>query len=287
MLTISNLKQICRMDNQLIWPRRRYIVTAFLLLTFLVLTPQDAFSQEDNMITLPPGTPGTPDNAGMTMPLSRFVRTTLPYQNVIPQPLGCGDQRVPDQGTVRILGSMRSAFGTRLYQPVAISAFNGQNLYVTTVNPNFAYCLDIKGSSPGTSVVVFYTSHGMLPVIQNLRVGSPDDGINIINAPIALFHHDNLLDSIGIIAGVAYYGIAGGRPRVRSGIYGFDQGLELRLSGRAQHTLKTNDSGHIVVPVRPGRYSLLSAKNVSIQNIDIGETQTTIVPVLSGVRRVF
>jgi hypothetical protein len=93
-------------------------------------------------------------------------------------------------------------------------------------------------------------------------------------------------DDRGTLIGVAYVRVASGRPQPFEGILSYDQNLDITVTSETadQFRLQSDTNGIYSIRLAPGIYSVLTRRNVLVENLEVVARGTTIVPLFSGER---
>ncbi|MCK4789073.1 MAG: hypothetical protein KAV87_35355 [Desulfobacteraceae bacterium] len=184
---------------------------------------------------------------------------------------------------VAVISGKISLEGSVEVSGVVIEVFNGFEQSETNPLQNGCYTLPLYSSTPGTKFSLFAYRWGYMPVIINLPFSGDS---NIVVKDIRL--RPILTDDVGVVAGVVFTVISGGKRRSHHGITKFTsckimvQELSEARNGKEtmsseEVSLSSSDSGIYSSFLLPGSYLIgrdsftLRKGEVRIINIACGE----------------
>lgn len=205
-------------------------------------------------------------------------------------------QRPPAEPPVAIVRGRVSLRGSGGNALTTVTVFNGFEPVETGVLQDGTYNVLLRRSSEGTFISVFADHDLFVPQVRSVRLsfkefGSFDDfgRLPLIDVPEMVLAPSNRTD-LGSLLGVAYVRTVSGRPRSFEGILQFDPGQVITVtrageSGAAptsQTRLEADKDGNYFAQLPPGTYSILTDRNIVVDNVTIVRGRTTVVPIFSG-----
>lgn len=201
--------------------------------------------------------------------------------------------RKPPVAMVRGRVSLKGGGGNSL---TIITLFNGFEPEVNEVRQDGTYIIPLRRSSEGTFISVFATHDLFQPRVVSLRLSykeftSTDNfgRLPVVNVPDIVLEPSNRTD-LGSLLGVAYVRTVSGRPNLFEGILQFEPGENISITragepGGApafQTKVAADKDGNYFTQLPPGTYSILTSRNILIEDVLIEKGRTTVVPVFSG-----
>jgi len=188
--------------------------------------------------------------------------------------------------TVKVLGFVKLPSGIAS-KDLIVTAFNGFKIFNSRLNENGAYCVGVEESTQNTFIMLTISGPNLVPQVKNtpLKFEPTDAGATVIAGP----NFDPVPSdkpTQGYLVASAYMDITGGRPVNHFGIEKFVPGLQLKINGEDGQSIKTNKQGNVVMALDPGKYQILTEKNVQV-DVEIKSGETTITPLYSGGSTIF
>lgn len=164
------------------------------------------------------------------------------------------------------------------HEGIAITIFNGFCTSSITTKSDGSYSVPFFKSTNGTFLSVYASKEGYLPQVRNVSVKG--EIIHRTN-PITLLPMDN--PNLGVIIGVCFKTIQGGKLKPRYGLSSYDVGLEIEITGKEkQYNVKCTQQGYYLLLLKPGSYNLVTERGYVAEDIKVKRGETTICNLSSG-----
>lgn len=153
---------------------------------------------------------------------------------------------------------------------VTVKVFNGFEESETTTLQNGEYSIPLFSSTPGTMFSLFAYKQGYNPIIINKKF---EGGSKIVIEKIQLKKFPN--ESMGIVAGVVFTSISGGKIKPHHGIARYLKEYKIEFSKLSIKGLNeifstlSNDSGIYIISLAPGLYLFNNEKEIRVNKKEV------------------
>jgi hypothetical protein len=215
-------------------------------------------------------------DGNLPLAMEAFEQTIKHYPD-LPHASAAKDaiERIDKQTIAEICGVVRLK-DQETHSNIKISIFNGFSFSYTFSDLNGNYCLPIDT----TPVSVFFIKDGYFPSVHNLRLVSEE---KYIIPQVTLLPIKEL--SKGILVGVCYKSISGGKLKPRFGISSYlpKQTIKITDTGNGIRQEVTSDkNGIYMIILPPGRYQLFIPQGYEIKDVEIKPGKVTVQNISGG-----
>lgn len=166
--------------------------------------------------------------------------------------------------------------GRKDHSDITISIFNGFSLYSTSTKKDGSYCIPLYKSTEGTYISVFASKTGYMPQVSNIpvkqHIGVPKMTLKTISNP-----------NLGVLVGVCYKSISGGKIRFHYGIDSYDMNLEIHIKAKgSERNVKCDGNGIYMLVLPKGSYTIATGRSYTVDDIIVEKGKTTIQNLFSG-----
>jgi hypothetical protein len=172
-------------------------------------------------------------------------------------------------GEIRGIVKMRSIGSV---EGITVTAFNGFGSASATTDATGAYTLPVYRSTTGTFLVLVATEEDYAPQVETVTMSEIG---RCVAEDIELAPLEDI--NSGVLVGVCYKTIQGGKLRPVYGISSFVPGVDVVLTnGENRLSTKSNDWGLFIIALRPGTYTLLEPSGHENQEIKVKAGHTSV-----------
>lgn len=167
---------------------------------------------------------------------------------------------------------------------VTVKVFNGFEESEATTLQNGEYSIPLFSSTPGTMFSLFVYKQGYNPIIINKKF---EGASKIVIEKIQLKKFPN--ESMGIVAGVVFTSISGGKIKPHHGIARFVEKYEIKIKRLSEtknenktYVMSSDENGSYLTLLPPGLYLINNGKNEREFKIDIRKEEVIIINISIG-----
>jgi tetratricopeptide (TPR) repeat protein len=172
-------------------------------------------------------------------------------------------------GEARGLAKLRGAAG---FNEITVTVFNGFGSVSASTGPDGSYTLPVYRSTGGTYLVLIATKEGYTPRVETVAI-TESGKCSAEEIELGPLEDANC----GVLTGVCYKTIQGGKLRPAFGINSFVPNVDIVLAaGESRFSAKSNNNGVFMITLPPGTYRLLEPSGRESEEIKVKAGHTSV-----------
>lgn len=169
-------------------------------------------------------------------------------------------------------------FSSEVGRDVEVYIFDGFKL--SLINRVGEFIKEKVPVTKGNYFVLFFLKDGYIPEIKVLK--AKNGNINLGEIRLGKKMDDNM----GILTGVVYKPVYGGKVSLRKGIFKLIDNFKIKLvsDNGESYLIKSENNGVFSIPLLAGKYKILTDNDQKVFDVLIKEGKTTIKNIQKGLR---